>query len=779
LVITAIIGSIAARLVPVIANIVIAALAIPQELAEGNINAVDQFSVQLCQYLQDLSNVLAMLSPVKFILEILELFLGLGAQFPCVSSEDSPCCTSENCPPILINPPAGRMKVLNRVEKFTLADLVNFILGFINPILEIISDFLNLVLQPVFDVINAVLSGIDVVLSAITGAVGDLFDTVNDLTFGAFPSASDLGIGSVDLESLVVDDLNIDLTLDIPASFEEVVFIQPLMTLEYLSATSQENENGLISAKGVGASFTAEELGNLQNFIIPPDVLPVPLPSLPSFLAGEGSDEDPEDPATIKVRLKTIPASSAAVSNPINAESKKITGPVFKLNFSPIVGTQGTTVGGVGQSDPSLLSVDEVAVRFTTVNGDPHPVFLNETLFQEDAFPTQFGSFAIDYENGLIKIPEEAFAGNSQHVENTLTPEQVRIYQQNLDVVVRYNYQTFLGVVEKIVSALFEFPTIEQILASLGLPNTAQGADELRNLFSFLGFGFIPLDALGIIQVFDDTFEADTILEYEILPQQIELLKNNLIGLGCQNDIQSAAQALVTCINADTDAAAATGGDGNDAPGSGEDQGFSALDPLNKKIGREFPAPPIDDLQECFNLIAEDPTNDVTQQCLDIVNDYLVDLADFADAVLCVGASSLQSIFTVSKPFVLTDGKDRAIISLIIKDAGGNDLLTGGLLPDSDFQVQFFTTFGQIGPVEFDPDTGAFTAAITSAQIGTADITASLVVRGKTCTRISIFDDFQVTNQILQVEFVPERTQFPRIRRKQQYVQSRGGRARR
>lgn len=648
----AIAGSMIAALIPIIVEIVHCAIDIPTELAQGNINIVEACEVKLCELFQEMANAMAGFGPIKFILEILQLFLELGAQFPCVPAlpgiPGSPCCTSENCPPVVINPPRGTMRVLHRVEKFTLADLANFIFDLVNIPLEAISDVINTAIgaifdkiEDIFDDVGDVFAPIEDIINLIIDNLGPVFDTLNGLTAGVFPSAEDIGLDSLDIDlpsfdlgNISLPDITIDLTLSSPEFFKDVVFVHPLTTLEYRTAVSSENENGLVSAKGVNQPFSADELADIQNFIIPPEKIPAPSAPMP-----EGVDDDKkgeEEPASIRVKL----------TNPATGES----------------------------------------------------------------------------------------------------------------VITR---------------ALFQFPTAQQIADRMGITKS-----QLAGALSTIGLGFLPLNALGVIQVYDDTFPEGTELEYEVLPDQIELLKANLIGLGCLNDIAAASKAAYERFSADIDAAAAVQF-GNDSEGSGRDNGISGGDSLFSKIGRGVPS--VTGLEACLNelfqKIQDDPTTPVDP--LPCFNDFFDDVADFADKVLCVGISSIESQFTVSKQFVLSDTKDKAVLSLRVKDSGGNDLLLGGLVPNSQFRAEFYTTHGTVGPVEFDPDTGSFIAALTSDTPGKAEVTAAFIVRDKVCSRISVFKDLEVQRQVEEVEFVPERTQFPRVRQQPQYVHSRGGRARR
>lgn len=258
----------------------------------------------------------------------------------------------------------------------------------------------------------------------------------------------------------------------------------------------------------------------------------------------------------------------------------------------------------------------------------------------------------------------------------------------------------------------------------------------------------------------DDTFPLGDEVNYVFVPDEINLIKLELIGLGCHSDIQKAKGGLDAFIQADAGATVA---------GSG---GAPVLD----KIGeQEFPKPPVDELNQLLDQLTQDPKTAVDPT--PIINKYLDDLAAFTDKLLCVGASSVKSTFTISKPFAQPN--EGVVLTFTVNDQGGNPLLIGGVLPSSSFTAQFYTTFGEVSPVVFNSTTGTFTATLSSPVPGKALLQAAFFVRNKECMRAKNFDGFSVTPGLQEVEFIPERSAYPRTRRKDQFVQSRGGRARR
>lgn len=274
-----------------------------------------------------------------------------------------------------------------------------------------------------------------------------------------------------------------------------------------------------------------------------------------------------------------------------------------------------------------------------------------------------------------------------------------------------------------------------------------------------------------------DDFNAGDIIEYEVLPIQSTLLAKNMMGFGCQDDIAAAASGVRSVINENIDAAAVIGGSGNDVQGAGAAEGFSGLDPLTRKIGRNFPPLPIEDLNRCLAAQTANPAISQSDCVMETVNNYLSDLTDFYEDIVCVGASRTKSVFEISKSYALSDGLDFATISLTVNDISGANMLTGGL-PNATIGAEFSATGGTIGPVTYDPNTGIFLANITSDRIGVVDISCVFTVRGKVCMRPGKFDGFAVTDKILSIEFLPVGGAYKRRRKERQYMPSAGGRRR-
>lgn len=259
----------------------------------------------------------------------------------------------------------------------------------------------------------------------------------------------------------------------------------------------------------------------------------------------------------------------------------------------------------------------------------------------------------------------------------------------------------------------------------------------------------------------DDSFPLNSVINYVFIPDEINLIKLDLIGLGCQSDITKAKSGLDAFIEADAGAV---------IPGTSSKQSVFS------KIGEtQFPPLPTDQFNQLLAQITADPKTGVDPT--PILNQYLDTLGKFTDKLVCIGASSIRSQFTVSKQFPQQD--EPVTLTLLVRDAGGNPLLIGGVLPTSSFRAEFYTTFGDISPVVFHPEDGTFTATITASEPGTATVEAAFIVREKECIRAKNFDGFTVTPNVQPIQFVPTHGSAPRVRRRDQFIQSRGGRVRR
>lgn len=248
-------------------------------------------------------------------------------------------------------------------------------------------------------------------------------------------------------------------------------------------------------------------------------------------------------------------------------------------------------------------------------------------------------------------------------------------------------------------------------------------------------------------------FSAGSTVSYEVVPDTTELLKANLISLGCVDEIRRAADGLAARFN---------------------------LNPIVSRIGL-FPRPTAlrTALQEILDAQEADPTTDRTQLAKDAVDLYLDDLAEYYGDAVCIGANRVESDFTVSTNHAFANGAGFSTIQFTPKDANGVALLIGAI-PNAleRFGAQFNTTLGSIGPVSLDTTTGTFNATIVSEEVGVAEISAIFLVNGLECMRPATTDGFSLTDKINSVEFISEGGKYGRRRLKRQYVQSGGGRRR-
>lgn len=268
-----------------------------------------------------------------------------------------------------------------------------------------------------------------------------------------------------------------------------------------------------------------------------------------------------------------------------------------------------------------------------------------------------------------------------------------------------------------------------------------------------------------------DDFPLGSFVSYTVEPDQVSLLKLNLIGLGCEDDIREAAGGVERVFDEATFQGRQIVG-----PGSGP------LDPLVIKMGgQEFPPVPLPDYNECLERQQADPTTSQAQCIFDISSSYLDDVKNFALDLVCIGADRANSTFEADRLFATADSKDGITLSLTINDANGVNLLEN-FLPNAiiptDFDARFATTRGSIGPVVFDDASSSFRATLTSDSVGSAEVTAAFQIRGQTCMEPGTSDGFSISDQVIEVQFRPIGGDVPRRRRRPTYVQSGGGRRR-
>lgn len=311
-VIIAITVSIIAYLIPIIEQIVDNANKISAALESGNFLAAEGIQAKISALLQYLLNVLNGFVPIQFIIDIVTYFMSLSSSFVCVKP-DSPCCTAENCPPVIINPPAGTAVVMKDQNRFSLLDLLDLALAIITVplgwISELIEKIYNFIVEPLEDILNASLNIIAGIIEGIAGffnnvvsAVASLFDLeAPDLTVDFETANLQLPPADFNLPTKFSDFIDAGFLGDVGQSFAEfldsVVLIRPETEIKFRmtgrnKVISQENRNGLLSEFGVGHVYTLNQLKELQKYIVDPKTI------------SEG--QDVKDPHTLKVKLRRL-----------------------------------------------------------------------------------------------------------------------------------------------------------------------------------------------------------------------------------------------------------------------------------------------------------------------------------------------------------------------------------------------------------------------------------------------------------------------------------------
>lgn len=109
--IIAIIMSMLTALIPIVEQIVECGVKIPTDVLNGNFAAADGCAQRICQLLQLFLNEVGALAPLTFLLDMLDFFMGLGAQFFCAAEAE--CCNEDSCPQIIQDPPVGTGSILS------------------------------------------------------------------------------------------------------------------------------------------------------------------------------------------------------------------------------------------------------------------------------------------------------------------------------------------------------------------------------------------------------------------------------------------------------------------------------------------------------------------------------------------------------------------------------------------------------------------------------------------------------------------------------------------
>lgn len=238
-VIAAIAASFLAQVTAIIDLIVANALEIPDLISQGNLAAVEGINTKLCVLFQNFTNQIGAFAPVQFIIELVNLFTSLGSKFFCIN--ESACCNSDNCPPILINPPAGIARLVQTNVRITLADVLGVyataVEGPLNTIINFINDVIGgaiLAIQSAVNAVNSTSTSIVQVILNILFALNNLlpFDFSSlILSLGGDPNDQ----GSInDVVSDILPGLSIDpaslqlsnVTVSPISSADNVVFVQ-------------------------------------------------------------------------------------------------------------------------------------------------------------------------------------------------------------------------------------------------------------------------------------------------------------------------------------------------------------------------------------------------------------------------------------------------------------------------------------------------------------------------------------------------------------------------
>lgn len=605
--------------------------------------------------------------------------------------------------------------------------IIDIICALFNPvplILSVIDLFLNVLppLVALFPPFSSVLLAIDVaklivaLLGALVSAIIPIIDQIVGTTVTVALELARGNIGVVDLASIKVCELLQQLANSI-GGLLPVSFIIELINL-FMSIGSK--------------FFCSPEAPCCTTENCPPVIINPP--------GGQAIVTRSVKKFTVKNLIQEIfnlinfplEALSDLINNTISPFLSTINTTLNQIidTIATFLDTLNTFLGGILQSVIDGLNFDELNINVTEIN---------LKLIAPDLF-----------DDIILVQPETEFT-----LKTFISTPNVNGLSSSVGV--GYKYKTAdMSLIPKYVVEPDKIPAPgnDPDPATMRITVTQNGTTVTQRVRSTDGIKYV---------IRDDSFNLGTSVDYVLVPDEINLVKLELIGLGCYSDIQKVRSGLSAFINADAGAAFTAGGA----------SGFSPL--LTKINETEFPPLPTDALNQLLNQITEDPKTPVDPT--PILNQYLNDLGEFTDKIVCVGASSVKSTFTVSKQF--PQQSESATLTLTIKDQGGNNILIGGVLPTSSFTAEFYTTFGELSPVVFDPLTGSFSATISAKTPGKAQLQAAFLVRGKECMRVRNFDGFTITPNTQDVEFVPDRGTFPKSRRKDQFIQSRGGRARR
>jgi len=247
-------------------------------------------------------------------------------------------------------------------------------------------------------------------------------------------------------------------------------------------------------------------------------------------------------------------------------------------------------------------------------------------------------------------------------------------------------------------------------------------------------------------------------IDYEIKPDYDMLLAEGIISVNCHPDVSAAADAVSDNFNLGDSVLnnnPEVGGVLEDAKSYQEDV-FGELDRVDeaiKNIGQLGADDAGDELDEDVAKIFDDALNNIESAGENILNastSFVSSLNGILDVVINRNTKGNASLLTVDKSIVKADAKDFATISVVVRNVGGSLLLRS--VPDAvNVDVQINTDVGEISEQQLDTSTGVITATIKSAEIGAANITAS--VNGEP---IAVFDGEDETEVVRVVNFVSD-----------------------
>lgn len=234
-------------------------------------------------------------------------------------------------------------------------------------------------------------------------------------------------------------------------------------------------------------------------------------------------------------------------------------------------------------------------------------------------------------------------------------------------------------------------------------------------------------------------------LQYTLRINHDELIRRNMIGLGCHPDVKAAIAGTKNRLPVVDDTSLPTLPD------------VSGL--ISTATGCLSTVAPTDvDSQyvlDNYGTMASDLT-DAASCISDALGDLGDQMSDYAGEIYPRLVDAENSLFTVDKNVVIVGGQ--AIVNVTPLDLWGGNLAED--LPAGTVEVEIVSSFGTVSEVEEILDdtglsTGVFRAALTSLSPGEADVTAS--IGG---TFISDFDDTldppDLVKRVLTVEFVEQ-----------------------